>query len=431
MEKFKDILSKISLYSIVIPLLAGFVGGFLAIYVAPAIDQVVTKYVFVPKQGAVGLGDNQKSINNNVNDLPANENQNLGNELTITEVVDKVSPSVVSIIVSKEIFYRQASDPFADFFPFGLPFNIVPPGYEGQNPDSGQKSEKKQIGGGTGFIISKDGLILTNKHVVSDEQATYSVVTNSGKKYDAVVVDRDPINDLAILKISADNLPAVAMGDSSKIKVGQTVVAIGYALGEYSNSVTRGIVSGLGRDIVAGDGTGSSESLLDVIQTDAAINPGNSGGPLINLYGEVIGINTAVNRSGQLVGFAIPVNTAKPVISSVIKNGRIVRPYLGVRYVLLNQEIAEKNNIAITSGALILRGNNMNELAVLANSPASKAGLKEGDVIMSVNDVAISEKQPLANLISNYQPGQKINLKIWRDGQEMVLEVLLAEMKNS
>lgn len=431
MNKIKEFLKKISLYSLILPLITGFMGGFMAIYMAPVIDRVVTKYVFVPKSGSENQALENNQTNNGLPDSTPDINRSSSNELTITEVVEKASPSVVSIIVSKDVVYKQYSNPFEDFFPFGLPFNIVPPGYEGQTPNNGQQSEKRQIGGGTGFIISKDGLILTNKHVVSDEQASYSVVTSSGKKYEATVVDRDPLNDLAILKISADNLPAVKMGDSSKIKVGQTVVAIGYALGEYSNSVTRGIVSGLGRDIVAGDGTGSSESLLDVIQTDAAINPGNSGGPLINLYGEVIGINTAVNRSGQLVGFAIPVNSAKPVINSVIKNGKIVRPYLGVRYVLLNQEIADKNKIGVNSGALILRGDSLSELAVLPNSPASKVGLKEGDVIIAVNDVMVSEKQPLANLISNYQPGQKVNLKIWRETKELTVEVTLEEMKSN
>ena len=427
MEKFKLFFNKLFVASLIIPLLMGFIGGVSAFLLMPGINRVITKYVFVPKPGDEKLAEQlQQPTKTNDERLLPNNNTYKG-ELNITDVVEKVSPSVVSIVVSKEVAQMQTENNLNDIFPFGLPFNIVIP----EQPKTQlPKGGKQQVGGGTGFIISSDGLILTNKHVAADVDASYSVVTSSGKTYDATVIDRDPLNDLAVLKINATNLPAVKLGDSSQIKVGQTVVAIGYALGEYSNSVTKGIVSGLGRNVEAGDNSGSSEMLQDVIQTDAAINPGNSGGPLINLFGEVIGINTAVNRSGQLVGFSIPIDIAKPVISSVIKNGRIVRPYLGVRYVLLNKELAEKNKITINEGALIVSGN-ANEAGVLTNSPASKAGLKEGDVIMSVDGKNVSEKQPLASIIAGYQVGQSIELKVWRDGKELKIKLLLEELKTT
>lgn len=419
------IFNKTFLASLLVPFIAGLFGGVAGYYAIPQIDNLVTKYIFVSKtdqKNVEQLNPENKIANfDELNNLNNNKQDNTSSELSITEVVEKVSPSVVSVIVSKEVLARR-NDFFYELFPFGLPFNIEQP----NNPSTGNK---QQVGGGTGFIISNDGLILTNKHVVTDTSASYSIVMNNGKSYEATVIDRDPLNDLAVLKIQADNLPAVKLGDSSKIKVGQSVVAIGYALGEYSNSVTKGIVSGLGRDVVAGDGSGSSESLQGVIQTDAAINPGNSGGPLLNLYGEVIGINTAVNRSGQLVGFSIPINMAKPVISSVIKNGKIIRPYMGVRYVMLNKEIADKNGLSVTEGALIVGDNS--QLAILPNSPASKAGLKEGDVIISINDVVINDKKSLASLIAEYQPGQTIKLKIIRENNEQEINVVLAEMKTS
>ncbi len=426
MDKINFIFNKTFFASLIVPFFAGLCGGLIGYYALPKVDNLIDKYVFVSKVEQKISDDtiekNDKLNLNNRDGLSADSQNNFPAELSITEVVEKVSPSVVSVIVSKEVVARR-NDFLYELFPFGLPFNIE------QQPSGPSGGGKQQVGGGTGFIISSDGLILTNKHVVTDENASYSIVMNNGKSYEATVIDRDPLNDLAVLKIQADNLPAVKLGDSSKIKVGQSVVAIGYALGEYSNSVTKGIVSGLGRDVVAGDGSGSSESLQGVIQTDAAINPGNSGGPLLNLYGEVIGINTAVNRSGQLVGFSIPINMAKPVINSVIKNGKIIRPYLGVRYVMLNKEIANSNNLKITEGALIVGDNS--QLAILPNSPASKAGLKEGDVIVSINDLVINDKKSLASVIAEYQPGQTIKLKIFRDDQEQELKVVLGEMKTS
>ncbi len=342
------------------------------------------------------------------------------------KVVSKVSPSVVSIIITKDLskIYDQTgpnSFPFDDFFEFGFPF-----GSESQTPQG-----KQEIGGGTGFIISPDGLILTNKHVVSDTEAEYTVLTNEGKKYDATVLGTDPFNDLAVVKIEASELPVVELGDSDKIKIGQTVIAIGNTLGEYRNTVTKGVISGINRQIVAGDTLGAQEEIIEeAIQTDAAINPGNSGGPLINLVGQVIGVNTAVSREGQLVGFAIPVNQAKQIIESVIKEGRIIRPMLGVRYTLVNKEVAEANNLTVDYGALVIEGS-QNEPAVIPGGPADKAGVRDGDVILELNEQKIDQDHTLAHEIQKYKPGDEVTLKILRGEEEKVLVATLVEIETS
>jgi len=231
---------------------------------------------------------------------------------TIPEVVKEVSPAVVSVIISKyvPILVQEYYNPFGENSPFQIRIpRIVEKG-----------KELKEIGGGSGFVVSSDGLIVTNKHVVLDEQAQYTVLTNDGKKYPATVLARDPVQDVAIIKIDANNLSVVKLGDSDSVKIGQTVIAIGNALGEFRNTVSAGIISGLMRTLTAGGG-GFSEELDEVIQTDAAINPGNSGGPLLNLYGEVIGVNTAMAQGAENIAFAIPVNKIKKDIDGVKGEG--------------------------------------------------------------------------------------------------------------
>jgi len=357
-----------------------------------------------------------------------------------TMAVEQASPSVVSIIVTKEIttYYGDPQSSFDDFFrnwSFGIddlfdgpriPENWGPNPPEQDLPE--EKKEIREIGGGTGFIISsEDGLILTNKHVVSDTEAEYTVITNNGDKYKAEIVARDPFNDIAILKIQASGLSEIKLGDSDELKIGQTVIAIGNALGEYRNTVTKGVISGISRRVIAGDAYGSSEILENVIQTDAAINFGNSGGPLINLQGEVIGINTAINREGQLIGFAIPVNQAKQVIESVKEYGYIVRPYIGVRYTLINKDIVEKNNLEIDYGALIVRGLGESDLAIIPGSPANKAGLVENDIILEVNGEKINEEYSLSRAIQKYKPGDEVELKVFHQGEEKIIKVILEE----
>ncbi|PIZ00433.1 hypothetical protein COY62_02515 [bacterium (Candidatus Howlettbacteria) CG_4_10_14_0_8_um_filter_40_9] len=290
----------------------------------------------------------------------------------------------------------------------------------------GQTSNSKSSG--TGFIISSDGLIVTNKHVVSDYEATYSVFTSDGDEHRATVKAKDPLNDIAFLTIDGKNLPTAELGDSDQLKVGQTAIAIGNALGQYQNTVTSGVISAIGRAVPVGDASGaSSETLENVIQTDAAINPGNSGGPLINLDGQVIGINTAIDSSGQSIGFAIPINAVKTAIDSVKKTGKVTRPYIGLRYIPVTKEFAARNDIGVASGILVYGGGTTS--GVVAGSPADKAGIKENDVILDINGIGVNGNQTLAGALLKYSPGETVTLKIFRDGKNISVKVKLGETK--
>ncbi|MBI2054161.1 MAG: trypsin-like peptidase domain-containing protein [Candidatus Staskawiczbacteria bacterium] len=336
-------------------------------------------------------------------------------EQAIINAVKEASPSVVSIIISKNLpTYEQEW-----LSPFGELFDI---------PQYVQKgTEKREIGGGSGFIVSEDGLILTNKHVVADSKAEYTVLTNDGEKYPAKVLAKDPVQDLAIIKIEGDKkFKAIKLGDSSKIQIGQGVIAIGNALGELRNTVSVGVISGLERTILATGAGGLSETLEDIIQTDAAINAGNSGGPLLNSKGEVIGVNTAMAQGAEGIGFAIPMNKAKRDIEQVIKNNRIIYPFLGVRYVLINEEVKEKNSLPVDYGAWVIRGEG-GEPAITKGSAAETAGIKEKDIILEFNNEKITFQNSMAKIISKYNAGDKIVLKILRSGEEQIVEVILSE----
>jgi S1-C subfamily serine protease len=357
----------------------------------------------------------------------------INEESSVIGAVEKVSPAVVSIIVSKDlpVIERYYSNPSQDndFFQqfFGDDFG----GFFGQGiPRYRQNgTEKQEIGGGTGFIITSDGYIITNKHVVSDEEADYTVLMNDESKHEAKVLARDSATDLAVLKIEGKNLPTVELGDSSGLKVGQSVIAIGNALGEFRNTVSTGVISGLSRSITAGGAGFGSEELTGVIQTDASINPGNSGGPLLNIAGQVIGINTAIAQGAQNIGFAIPINEIKNSIESVKKNGKIVRPWLGVRYVLINKDIKEQNKLKYDYGALVVRGDQRTDLAIIPGSPADKAGITENDIILELNGEKITEENPLAKAISKLKAGDEITLKISHKGEEKNIKVKLEEIK--
>jgi len=411
-------------------------GGFLIILV------VVSMLAGVVGGAGAVLWINQ-SVNNsgskNTNFLSTlggskNSTVKVEEESATTLVVKQVSPSVVSIIVSKDLskFYNSTgTSPFDSLLNPGFPFNFFFNGLQPQLPQSQPKSQgKQQIGGGTGFVINQaKGLILTNKHVVDDTEADYTVLTNDGRKFDARVVARDSVNDMALVQIQDHSLPSLALGDSETVAIGQTVIAIGNALGEYRNTVTKGVISGIGRNVVAGDGRGSSESLEGVFQTDAAINPGNSGGPLVNLQGQVIGINTAVNKEGQLIGFAIPVNEAKRMIESYDKYGRIVRPYLGIRYVIVTPELAKANKLEVDYGALISRGQTAEDLAVIPGSPADKAGLVENDIILQANGQKIDTEHSLVKVLAKFAPGDVVKLQVYHRGEKKDVSVKLEEFK--
>jgi len=372
------------------------------------------------------FGLNKITQNNNTNTLqPIPPTVNDYEQATIN-AVKRNTPAVVSIVISKDL-------PVIEQCPYN-PFSNLPPEFQqffgggAQFYQQCQKGTKKQeVGGGSGFIISSDGFIVTNRHVVSDTEASYSVLTNDGKTYDATVVARHPTLDIAVLKINAHNLPTVVLGDSSSLQLGQTVITIGNALGEFRNTVSRGVVSGLARHITASSGSGSSETIDNVIQTDAAINPGNSGGPLINMSGQVVGVNVAMVSGAQNIGFALPINAIKSTIESVQKTGTIKVAYLGVRYVSLNADLAKKFNVKVDKGALI-KGDK-NNFAVEPDSPAYKAGLKEGDVIEKLDGQSIDQNHSLASVIAEHNPGDTVTLTILRDGKTMTLEATLAERK--
>lgn len=334
---------------------------------------------------------------------------------------------MVSIVVSKklkEIEEQLRGLPFSPFDFFGVPFERP----RLQIPEENIEGDNVKIGGGSGFIVSSDGLILTNRHVIFDKTADYMIMTQNDKKYPAKIIARDPINDVAVLKINAKNLPTIKMGDSSKLELGETVIAIGTALGQFPNTVSTGIVSGLSRFITAHSSPGGyAEQLRGLIQTDAAINPGNSGGPLLNIDGEAIGINAAIVFGAQNIGFAIPINTAKKDIDDINKYGRLRKPFLGLRYLILDKRLKTKHRLPVDYGAYVIPDVGPKEASVLPDSPAAKAGLKEHDIILECNNKKITEKNTLQDLIQKFQIGETINLKVWRQGKIFDAKVKLEE----
>jgi len=317
-------------------------------------------------------------------------------ETDIANVVEKVSPSVVSIVTTSK---------------------TISPYYGAQEEDSA----------GTGIIISKDGYILTNKHVI-DGASTVQVVSSDGTTYENVkVLGSDPLNDVAFLKVpDVSNLKAAELGDSSSIRVGQKVVAIGNSLGQYQNTVTSGIISGTGRPISAQSGN-NVENLTDLIQTDAAINPGNSGGPLLNLAGQVIGINTAIIQDAQGIGFSIPINATKGALKGVLAGKGVHRAYLGVNYVSITADVAKHYDLSVKKGAYVFNGNGKD--AVVSGSPADKAGLKNKDIITKVGGVEVGDKGDVSSLVAEYAPDDTIQLTVLRDGKTIDLDVTLSEYK--
>lgn len=330
-------------------------------------------------------------------------------ESVVIEAIEKALPSVVTIGITK----TETSGGFFEINPFDpfTPFKRIP----GQ-----ERQIERNIA--SGFIISSNGLIVTNKHVVSDRQASYKVLTDDDKEYQVIDISRDPLNDLAILKIDAKGLKPLKLGNSSSLKLGQLVIAIGTPL-EFRNTVTAGIISGLGRGITAGSPfEGYVEQLDNVIQTDAAINPGNSGGPLINSSGEVIGVNTAVSAGSENIGFAIPINIVKDLIDNFkASGGKIERPFIGIRYQMIDKTTAVLNDLP--EGAFIVE--------IIGGSPAKIAGLQKEDVIIEFDGRRIKgdDLTTLQKLIAEKKVGQRVSVKIFRDGQEKELTVTLGSFE--
>ncbi|HKU18298.1 MAG TPA: trypsin-like peptidase domain-containing protein [Candidatus Saccharimonadales bacterium] len=292
----------------------------------------------------------------------------------------------------------------------------------------------QQEGAGTGIILTSDGLIITNRHVVPAGTTSVSVTLSDGTEYDNVSVigrtSQSDSLDVAFLKISdtkGKKLTPATLGDSSKMKVGDTVVAIGNALGQFQNTVTTGILSGYGRSVQASDSTGSSsENLEDLFQTDAAINEGNSGGPLVNLDGQVIGINTAIAGNAQSIGFAIPINDVSGLIKSVEASGKLERPYLGVQYVSLTNDLAKQYNLSATHGAYIPPSSALGSASIIAGGPADQAGVQEGDIITAINGQTIDQNHSLSSLVNKHAVGDKVTLTIMRGDKTMTLTATLS-----
>jgi serine protease Do len=317
----------------------------------------------------------------------------------------------------------QYETQYERFFNFNIPSRV-------QNGTTEQ-----QIGAGTGFLVSSDGYIVTNKHVVDDSSAKYTVILNDenhkNEKVEAriVAIDPNPNRDIAILKIEKTDLPHLNLGDSSKLQVGQTAVAIGYALGEFDNTVSKGVISGLNRSITASGTSSGSETLKNLIQTDAPVNSGNSGGPLLDISGQVIGVNVAM-ADAQSIGFAIPINDVKTDYEQAKSSGSIkkeARAFLGVRYMAIDASVKQSNNISYDYGVIVSRGANSTDLAVTPGSPADKAGIVENDIILEVGGTKVDTDNPLADLIGKYKPGDQVKLKISHRGEEKEVTVTLSE----
>ena len=321
-------------------------------------------------------------------------------EANLADLVKKVSPTVVSVVTTQM---------------------------------SGQGYFQQEVeGAGTGIVISSDGYIVTNKHVVSGARTVQVVMSDGTRHSDVSVIGADPLNDIAFLKMKGvKDLPVASLGDSGTVRVGQNAIAIGNSLGQYQNTVTSGIISGLGRPVTAASSELGSrvESLTDLLQTDAAINPGNSGGPLINMAGQVIGINTAIAADAQGIGFAIPINAAKGLIRGVIVHGKVEKAYVGVQYVAITPDIRTQYDLSVKQGALVRASGSGS--AVVSGSPADKAGVKDGDIITKVNDKVVGEQGGFGSLVAEFMPGEKIELTIIRDGKERQISLTLGTYTES
>lgn len=339
----------------------------------------------------------------------------------ISDIASQVGPSVVSVNVTSQS--ATSTNPYYSLFGYGA-------------------GSSTQESAGTGIILNEDGLILTNRHVVPSGTTEVSVTLSDGTVLDDVKVigrtsESDSL-DVAFLKVvdkKGHTLTPATIGDSSLMKVGDSVVAIGNTLGQFQNTVTSGIISGYGRSIQASSDSSvaasSTESLDGLFQTDAAINEGNSGGPLVSLAGEVIGINTAIASDSQNVGFAIPINDVVGLIKSVEETGKLERPYLGVRYVLLTDDIAKEYNLKVSRGAYIPQQTSRSGETVISGGPADKAGVEPGDVITKIDDVAIDEKTSLTSLLGKHAVGDSLKLTIQRGGEVKTMTVTLAAAGSS
>ncbi|MFN3188550.1 MAG: S1C family serine protease [Candidatus Paceibacteria bacterium] len=342
----------------------------------------------------------------------------------LPEVIKNANPAVVAVVATKDVpiyeQYYEQYDPWGGFFGGGFQIPRV----------RERGTEEREVGGGSGFFVSKEGMIVTNRHVIADESARYSIVTNNEETFEVELVAQDSVLDIAILKVvnaGPQEFPFLTFGDSNELRLGETVIVIGNALAEFRNSVSVGIVSGLARNITARGNNGVIEQLDQVIQTDAAINPGNSGGPMINVHGQVVGVSVATTQGANNISFALPSSMVAQVVTSVQESGVIERPYLGVRYTAITPRLKESNNLSVDYGVLVSGGETPQELAVMPGSPADKAGIVENDIIIAIDGRSLQDLG-LSSVIRTKNIGDSITLTVIHKGEEREVVVVLEKM---
>lgn len=350
-------------------------------------------------------------------------------ERRVIKTIKQIMPAVVSIVVSKHLEDIEKDIP-AELYAELPKMGIGKHQKVGIPEDLVDDHGMVEVGGGSGFIVEPEGVIVTNKHVVSEPGGEYTVIMNDNSRYPAEILTRDPLNDVAILKIkAAGRLPCVALGDASHLELGQGVIAVGNALGIFRNTVSRGIVSGLSRSIQAhADGDATMQEMRGLIQTDAAINVGNSGGPLVDYKGRAIGINSAIVSGAQSIGFAIPINAVKRDLRDLKKFGHIRRPLLGVRYMLIDNKLQTKMNLPVAYGALVIKESS-HDHGVVPGSPAFLAGILERDIILEVNGMRVDRDHPIQDFLEDLAVGDVIELAVMRNGKKFPAQVTLTERK--
>jgi serine protease Do len=351
---------------------------------------------------------------------------------TAIKTIKKVMPAVVSIVISKRLEDVERETESRRNEEDGARGKGKTPDASRPAPHAQFLADKNgmvEVGGGSGFIVDENGLVLTNKHVIAEPGAAYTVVLNDGRKFPAQLMSRDPINDLAIMKIDAVKLPRLELGDATRLELGTSVIAIGNALGMFKNTVSLGIVSGLSRSITAqAEPNAPIQELRGLIQTDAAINPGNSGGPLVDKNGKVIGVNSAIVSGAQSIGFAIPVNAARRDLEDIKKYGRIHRPLLGLRYVMVDDDLKEKMGLPVNYGAIVVRESER-DYAVAPGSPADLAGIKEKDIVLTLNGARLDRDHPVQDFLEELNVGDVVILHALRAGKEFTAKATLTERK--
>jgi len=409
----RGLLLKSILLVVLISFLVGVAGGFTGFFLSQSVYKPSTEASQAVKDSGLDkAGDQQTKEIRNVT---------IKEESLVSEVVEKNTDSVVSIIANQEL---KRSRSILDSF-----FDIPRRDRDQDRNEDGKRDRDQdnytQTNAGSGFVVAENGFIVTNRHVVDNPDADYTVVFKDGTEIKAEVMDRDSFLDIAIIKIDTQKLDTkpkpASLGDSSFLKVGQKAIAIGNSLGQFSNTVSVGVVSGLGRTIQATDGM-STETLKDLIQTDASINPGNSGGPLFDSLGNVIGVNVAKSQAGENIGFAIPINRIKPILKSVIDTGKIQRPFIGVSYRPITPKFSQKNNLPVDYGAMIVGGSSG---AIVPDSPAAEAGLRINDIILEINKNKITQEKDLQATLEEFQVGDKIKLKILRGDDQKDIDITL------